>query len=116
MSVYKYFLKAAWQEDYDEVTREQFIAAERAAGFRPRGGGDGLATAGFSADNVSGKIEIEVVPDEDQVRGASIKEKLREAHQELLDQADQDIDRALRDIEVALRASLEPNEDQEEGA
>jgi len=58
MSTYKYFLKADWQEEYTEVTREQFIAAERAAGFRPKGGGDELATGGFSAGNISGKIEV----------------------------------------------------------
>ena len=64
MLTYRYFLKAAWQEIWDEVTREQFIAAERAAGFRPKGGGDGLATGGFGGDSVSGKIEV--VPDEEE--------------------------------------------------
>lgn len=63
MSTYRYFLKADWQEVWDEVTREQFIAAERAAGFRPKGGGDGLATAGFSGGGVRGRIEV--VPDEE---------------------------------------------------
>lgn len=57
MSRYRYFLKGSWQEDWDEVMRERFIAAERAAGFRPKGGG-GLATAGFGGDAVCGRIEV----------------------------------------------------------
>ena len=54
----KYFLKVDWQESWSEVTERQFITAERAAGFRPKGGGDGLATGGFSGGGVSGGIEI----------------------------------------------------------
>ena len=54
----KYFLKADWQEDWSEVTERQFITAERAAGFRPKGGGDGLATGGFSGSGVRGRIEM----------------------------------------------------------
>jgi hypothetical protein len=40
-----------------EVTREQFIAAERAAGFYPKfGQPDDLATGGFSSGDISGSI------------------------------------------------------------
>ena len=42
-----------------EATREQFIQAERAAGFRPKGGGNGLATGGFHGGGVSGSITYE---------------------------------------------------------
>lgn len=64
MSTCRFFLKADWQEkdDWTEVTKEKFIRAERAAGFRPKGDGDGLATGGFSDGGVSGKIEV--VPDQ----------------------------------------------------
>lgn len=41
-----------------EVTREQWIAVERAAGFR--GGGDGPATAGFSNGLVAGRVGHQV--------------------------------------------------------
>ena len=53
----KYFLKADFMDEYKEVTKEQFIQAERSAGFRPKGGGDGVATGGFSGGGVSGKVE-----------------------------------------------------------
>ena len=54
--VNRYFLKADWQNEYQEVTEEQFITAERAAGFRPKYG-DGVATGGFSGRGVSGRVE-----------------------------------------------------------
>jgi len=53
----KYYLKGDWEEEYTEVTKEQFIAAERNAGFHSKSGPDSLATAGFSGDGFSGKIE-----------------------------------------------------------
>lgn len=52
----KYFLKADWQQDYQEVTEEQFITAERAAGFYSKFGEKALATAGFNGNGVSGKV------------------------------------------------------------
>ena len=51
----KYYLKADFQKEYQEVTKEEFIQAERCAGFRPKYG-DGLATGGFSGGGVSGSI------------------------------------------------------------
>lgn len=58
MSDYKYYLKSDWQEDYAEVTKEQFIKAERAAGFYPKcSSTDKCATGGFSSGSVSGKVE-----------------------------------------------------------
>lgn len=43
-----------------EVNREQFITAERMAGFYPKGGGsDTLATGGFSGRGVRGSIRTE---------------------------------------------------------
>ena len=41
---------------WQEVTKEDFVLAERSAGFRPRGGGDGMATAGFTSGALQGKI------------------------------------------------------------
>ena len=52
----KYYLKADFQKEYQEVTKEEFIQAERAAGFNPKYG-DGLATGGFSGNGVSGSIK-----------------------------------------------------------
>lgn len=51
-------------ESLVEVTKEEFIRAERAAGFRPKVGmpQDGLATGGFSNGGIRGFIvEEEVV-------------------------------------------------------
>ena len=58
----KYFLKADWQKDYQEVTKEQFIAAERAAGFRSKLGPKAVATGGFGGNGVSGKVEYDTQP------------------------------------------------------
>ena len=52
----KYYLKADFQKEAQEVTKEEFITAERAAGFRPKYG-DGLATGGFSGNGVNGSIK-----------------------------------------------------------
>ena len=54
MSV-RYFLKTDWTS-WKEVTKEQWVSAERSAGFRPKGGGDGCATGGFSGHGVRGRI------------------------------------------------------------
>lgn len=54
---YRYFLRHPVFGE-KEVSREEFIKAERQAGFRPKGGGDGLATGGFgSNEGISGRIE-----------------------------------------------------------
>lgn len=60
----RYFLKADWQTEWQEVTKEKFIKAERAAGFSPKGVRitdpeywTTLATAGFGGYGVSGKVE-----------------------------------------------------------
>lgn len=53
----KYYLKADWQKDWTEVTQEEFIKAERAAGFHPKWGCGPVATAGFTSGMVSGKVE-----------------------------------------------------------
>ena len=59
----KYLLKADFQGDWIEVTKEEWIKAERAAGFRPKLW-RGLpaymttcATGGFGGNGVSGRIE-----------------------------------------------------------
>lgn len=60
----RYYLKADWQKEWTEVTREQWIRAERAAGFRPKmlssdpRYNDTCATAGFSGGGTSGKIHF----------------------------------------------------------
>ena len=52
----KYYLKSAWQDHWEEVTQEQFIQAERAAGFYPKHGCGSVATAGFSGGSVMGMV------------------------------------------------------------
>ena len=60
---YRYFLKADWQDGWDEVSKGEFIAAERVAGFYPKCAStdqkymDTCATGGFGCGGVSGKIE-----------------------------------------------------------
>ena len=41
---------------WQEATQEQFIAAEQAAGFYPKLGGGPLATNGFGAGSVNGRV------------------------------------------------------------
>lgn len=59
---YVYLLKAGWDDEYKEVTKEQWIKAERAAGFYPKCASDepgfmtSCATGGFSGPNCSGSI------------------------------------------------------------
>lgn len=53
----RYYLKADHQKRYQEVTKEQFIQAERNAGFS--GHSDNQpATAGFSGRGISGKVKF----------------------------------------------------------
>lgn len=56
----RYFLKADWQPEWTEVTKEEYIRAERSAGFRSKFGPDDIATAGFtSSSGVSGRVEYD---------------------------------------------------------
>jgi hypothetical protein len=58
----RFFLKYG-AEDWHEVTREEWIRAERAAGFQPKIASTDPrywtteATGGFSSGNVSGRVE-----------------------------------------------------------
>ena len=62
MGDYEYQLKADWQGDWQTVTKEQWIKAERCAGFRPKCASDHPAymtqpaTGGFSGGGVQGRI------------------------------------------------------------
>lgn len=60
----RYYLKAPWQEYWSLVTKEEWIKAERRAGFRPKMSSDDprymqvCATAGFTGPSgISGKVE-----------------------------------------------------------
>jgi hypothetical protein len=59
----KYFLKAEHQDKEEQVTKEQFIRAERNVGFHPKCAHDSpnywttCATGGFSGSGMSGRIE-----------------------------------------------------------
>lgn len=50
--------------EWQEVTREQFIKAERSVGFYSKDGYGKLATAGFSSSTIGGKITNEDVVQE----------------------------------------------------
>ena len=61
----RYYLKANFQDDWQEVTKEKWIVAERQAGFRPKMSTNDpkymktCATGGFSGNGVSGQIKYE---------------------------------------------------------
>ncbi len=65
MTTEAYYLKTGRQAGWQRVTKEQFIQAERAAGFRPKCASADpayattCATAGFSGGGVSGQIRFE---------------------------------------------------------
>ncbi|EFU5438376.1 hypothetical protein HT774_004154 [Salmonella enterica] len=46
-----------------EVTQEEFISAERAAGFYPKSG-SGVATGGFSCGDIRGRTELSRLEEE----------------------------------------------------
>ena len=52
-----YYLKPDYQTEWNEVSREQFIAAEQAAGFRSKFGPSHPATGGFSGRGMRGRVE-----------------------------------------------------------
>ena len=64
---YRHFLKMDHQSEWSEVTKNEWIKAERSAGFRPKlWSGDPeymttYATAGFSGNGVSGRLDV--IPD-----------------------------------------------------
>jgi len=58
-----YYLKAEWQKRFSKVTEEQFIRAERDAGFYPKTPGT-VATGGFSGNGMVGKINYPVIDEE----------------------------------------------------
>lgn len=64
----RYFLRGSWSQEWSEVTKEEYVKAERGAGFRPKGFDMGqAATAGFgSSSGVHGKVEYEWVADEEE--------------------------------------------------
>lgn len=51
----KYYLSFMGKEQ--EVTKEQYIAAERMYGFKSKFGVDNIATSSWSKDAVSGRVE-----------------------------------------------------------
>lgn len=58
VSSYRYLLKADFQDSWQEVSKEVWIKAERAAGFRPKlWSGTTCATGGFSGGGVCGRLE-----------------------------------------------------------
>lgn len=76
----KYYLKASFQPDWVEVTKEEFIRAERAAGFRPKCASTDpqymttCATGGFSSSGgVSGRVCFVPTPTQ-----PTLKEKVDE--------------------------------------
>jgi len=60
MDSYDYFLE---HEIFGvkQVTKEEWVRAERAAGFHPKHGGEGPATGGFTRNGMSGSIKLRKV-------------------------------------------------------
>ena len=58
MKEYKYYLKAFYEEEWTEVSQDEFIRAERHAGFRPKYGTGPVATGGFSGGGMKGRVEF----------------------------------------------------------
>lgn len=59
-----YYLKADWQDDdaWTKVSKEKFVAAERAAGFHNTlGRPQEPATGGFGGGGVEGRVRYEEV-------------------------------------------------------
>lgn len=54
----KYFLKSSWEDKYTKVTKQQYINAEKKAGFQSDEPGE-TATGGFSGHGISGRIKYE---------------------------------------------------------
>ena len=54
----RFFLRAFYESKDVEVTREQYIHAERNMGFFPKNG-TGIATAAFAGRGVSGHVVYE---------------------------------------------------------
>lgn len=52
----RYFLKTFFSSQETEVTKEQYIQAERNAGFYPKSG-NSPATASFSSGTISGRVQ-----------------------------------------------------------
>ena len=53
----KYFLRGSWETEFRQVTKQEFISAEGAAGFRSKFGIGHVATGGFSNGSVEGRVE-----------------------------------------------------------
>lgn len=51
----RYWLSFGRDSEWKEVTKEEYISAERSAGFRPKFG-NGIATAGFSNGSINGEV------------------------------------------------------------
>ena len=57
MASEKYYLKADFMDEEKEVTKEEYLRAERVAGFMSKFGIDHIATASFGGNGVSGRTE-----------------------------------------------------------
>jgi len=74
MKVNKYYLSFHGLEK--EVTKEEFIKAERQAGFYSKFGPDHLATGGFGGGGISGSIRYEEISTKE--LGQILEEKYNE--------------------------------------
>jgi hypothetical protein len=57
MMIERYYLKADHEAEWSNVTRERFIAAEQAAGFRSQFGDRHVATGSFTGRGMKGRVE-----------------------------------------------------------
>lgn len=61
----RYYLKTDWQDEWAEVTKAQFIAAEQNVGFYSKFGPNHPATGGFSGNGIRGRIDYETEEEKD---------------------------------------------------
>ena len=54
---YKYYLQTFYNKEWKEVSKEEFMRAERIAGFHSKRGPGTVATGGFSGGGMRGRIE-----------------------------------------------------------
>ena len=80
MSEYEYFLKHTVFGE-KQVTKEEWLSAERSAGFYPKYG-DGPATGGFSSGGLSGYIRPREIIELNKIKINPDKRSLRDVLQD----------------------------------
>ncbi len=59
----RFWLKADHEKEFTEVTKDQYLRAERSAGFRSKFGDDHPATAAFTGGSIQGQTWAPLKPE-----------------------------------------------------